>query len=107
MFSFTGNPLRTAAQHGATAKQKHYDTAVPLQLVGEEWKPVSQLKSQVGISTHTKNCGVENSPICNPELGQNYTKPTLGGFNSTQFGYNLVSAYKLFAQKLGSILLIC
>ncbi|XP_037836939.1 disintegrin and metalloproteinase domain-containing protein 12-like isoform X2 [Kryptolebias marmoratus] len=41
-----GNPLRTAGQHGATARQKHYETTVPLQLVGGEWKPVSQLKSQ-------------------------------------------------------------
>lgn len=93
MVSLTGNPLRTAAQRGATAKQERYDTAVPLQLVGGEWKPVSQLKSQVGTSTHTESRGVENSPICNPELGQYRTTPALGGLNSAWFGYHFASTF--------------
>ncbi|XP_075999625.1 disintegrin and metalloproteinase domain-containing protein 12 [Genypterus blacodes] len=33
-------------QRRPTAKQKHYGTTVPLQLVGQDWKPVSSLKSQ-------------------------------------------------------------
>uniref|UniRef100_A0A3P9K993 ADAM metallopeptidase domain 12 n=1 Tax=Oryzias latipes TaxID=8090 RepID=A0A3P9K993_ORYLA len=38
--------LGKRVQGGSTAKQKHYGTTVPLQLVGLEWKPVSQLQSQ-------------------------------------------------------------
>lgn len=45
--SLTGNLLRATVQHRQTAKQKHYGTTVPLQLVGQDWKPISQLKSQV------------------------------------------------------------
>lgn len=48
--SLTGDPLRTA-QHRLTAKQKHFGTTVPLQLVGQDWKPVSQLESQVKDNT--------------------------------------------------------
>ncbi|XP_034050390.1 disintegrin and metalloproteinase domain-containing protein 12-like [Thalassophryne amazonica] len=36
----------TTLQHRPTAKQKHYGTTVPLQLVGQDWKPFSQQKSQ-------------------------------------------------------------
>lgn len=46
-FFFTGNVLSTTVQHRPTAKQKHYGTTVPLQLIGQDWKPISQLKSQV------------------------------------------------------------
>lgn len=45
IFSLTGN--RLTVQHRPTAKQKHYGITVPLQLVGQDWKPISQLKSQV------------------------------------------------------------
>ncbi|XP_068439208.1 disintegrin and metalloproteinase domain-containing protein 12 [Clinocottus analis] len=41
-----GNLLSTTAPHRPTAKQKHYGTTVPLQLVGQDWKPISRLKSQ-------------------------------------------------------------
>lgn len=51
IFSFTGNLLSTTVQHRPTAKQKHYGTTVPLQLVGQDWKPISQLKSQVKNSS--------------------------------------------------------
>ncbi|KAI4807439.1 hypothetical protein KUCAC02_027246, partial [Chaenocephalus aceratus] len=38
--------LSMTVQHRPTAKQKHYGTTVPLQLVGKEWKPTSQLPIQ-------------------------------------------------------------
>ncbi|XP_026171154.1 disintegrin and metalloproteinase domain-containing protein 12 isoform X1 [Mastacembelus armatus] len=44
--SAEGNLLSTTVQHRPTAEQKHYGTTVPLQLVGQDWKPISQLKSQ-------------------------------------------------------------
>ncbi|XP_038592192.1 disintegrin and metalloproteinase domain-containing protein 12-like [Micropterus salmoides] len=44
--SAEGNHLSTPLLHRPTAKQKHYGTTVPLQLVGQDWKPISQLKSQ-------------------------------------------------------------
>lgn len=47
IFSFAGDLRSTTVQHRPTAKQKHYGTTVPLQLVGQDWKPVSQLKPQV------------------------------------------------------------
>lgn len=47
IFSLTGNLLSTTVQHRPTAKQKHYGTTVPLQLVGQDWKPISQLKPEV------------------------------------------------------------
>lgn len=34
-------------QRRPTAKQRHYGTTVPLQLLGGDWRPVEQLKSQV------------------------------------------------------------
>lgn len=46
-FFITGNLLSPTLQHRPTAKQKHYGTTVPLRLVGQDWKPLSQLKSQV------------------------------------------------------------
>ncbi|XP_022049875.1 disintegrin and metalloproteinase domain-containing protein 12 [Acanthochromis polyacanthus] len=42
--SVEGSLLSTSVQH--RPKQKHYGTTVPLQLVGQDWKPISQLKSQ-------------------------------------------------------------
>ena len=54
MFSFTGSLLSTTVQHRPTAKQKHYGTTVPLQLVGKEWKPTSQLPIQVNNSSWLK-----------------------------------------------------
>lgn len=56
IFSFTG--LGKRVQGGSTAKQKHYGTTVPLQLVGQEWKPVSQLQSQVGNSSSNTKTSV-------------------------------------------------
>ncbi|KAL3967888.1 NLR family CARD domain-containing protein 3 [Sarotherodon galilaeus] len=44
--SVKGNPPSTVVPHRPTARQKHYGTTVPLQLVGKDWKPISQLKSQ-------------------------------------------------------------
>ncbi|XP_074519639.1 disintegrin and metalloproteinase domain-containing protein 12 [Halichoeres trimaculatus] len=44
--SAEGNHVGTNVQHRPTAKQKHYGTTVPLQLVGQDWKPISQLKPQ-------------------------------------------------------------
>ncbi|KAF3853751.1 hypothetical protein F7725_014439 [Dissostichus mawsoni] len=44
--SAEGSLLSTTVQHSPTAKQKHYGTTVPLQLVGKEWKPTSQLPIQ-------------------------------------------------------------
>jgi len=44
---FAGNPLSPSVRHRPAAKQKHYGTTVPLQLVGQDWKPVGRLRSQV------------------------------------------------------------
>ncbi|CAJ1080241.1 disintegrin and metalloproteinase domain-containing protein 12-like isoform X1 [Xyrichtys novacula] len=41
-----GDHVGTTVRHRPTAKQKHYGTTVPLQLVGQDWKPISQLKPQ-------------------------------------------------------------
>ncbi|XP_077407311.1 disintegrin and metalloproteinase domain-containing protein 12 isoform X2 [Vanacampus margaritifer] len=35
-----------ASQHRPTAKQKHYGTTIPLQLVGQDWKPMHLLQTQ-------------------------------------------------------------
>ncbi|XP_061788037.1 disintegrin and metalloproteinase domain-containing protein 12-like [Nerophis lumbriciformis] len=35
-----------SVQHRPTAKLKHYQTTVPLQLVGQDWKPIHQIQSQ-------------------------------------------------------------
>ncbi|MED6255157.1 hypothetical protein ATANTOWER_005395, partial [Ataeniobius toweri] len=40
------NLLGVVVEQGPTAKLKHSETTVPLQLVGQKWKPVSELKSQ-------------------------------------------------------------
>lgn len=45
--SFAGNLLGTPVQHRGAAERRHYGTTVPLQLVGEDWKPISRLKPQV------------------------------------------------------------
>lgn len=47
--SFTGNLLGVVVETKSTTKSKHSETTVPLQLVGQEWKPVSKLTSQVDI----------------------------------------------------------
>ncbi|KAF3704281.1 Disintegrin and metalloproteinase domain-containing protein 12 [Channa argus] len=44
-----GSLLRTTAQDRSTAKKKHYGTTVPLQLIGQDWKTISLLKSQSNI----------------------------------------------------------
>ncbi|KAA8581420.1 hypothetical protein FQN60_003001 [Etheostoma spectabile] len=44
--SVEGNVWSATVQHRPTAKQKHYGITVPLQLVGQDWKPINQLKSQ-------------------------------------------------------------
>ncbi|XP_034426097.1 disintegrin and metalloproteinase domain-containing protein 12-like [Hippoglossus hippoglossus] len=44
--SAEGNLSSTTDRHTPTAKQKHYGTTVPLQLVGQDWKPISSLKPQ-------------------------------------------------------------
>ncbi|KAM8836151.1 disintegrin and metalloproteinase domain-containing protein 12 isoform 3-T3 [Spinachia spinachia] len=44
--SAEGNLLSTTLKHRPTARQKHYGTTVPLQLVGRDWKPISRLGSQ-------------------------------------------------------------
>ncbi|CAB1416665.1 unnamed protein product, partial [Pleuronectes platessa] len=44
--SAEGNLSSTADRHTPTAKQKHYGTTVPLQLVGQDWKPIGSLKPQ-------------------------------------------------------------
>ncbi|KAM7370644.1 hypothetical protein PAMP_010173 [Pampus punctatissimus] len=41
-----GDHLSATVQRRQTAKQKHYGTTVPLQLIGQDWKPISQIKSQ-------------------------------------------------------------
>lgn len=49
--SFTGNLLGVVVEKESTTKSKHSETTVPLQLVGQEWKPVSKLTSQVDIGS--------------------------------------------------------
>ncbi|XP_029384136.1 disintegrin and metalloproteinase domain-containing protein 12 isoform X2 [Echeneis naucrates] len=44
--SAQGNLLNPTFQRSPTTRQTHYGTTVPLQLVGHDWKPISQLKSQ-------------------------------------------------------------
>ncbi|XP_054898583.1 disintegrin and metalloproteinase domain-containing protein 12-like isoform X4 [Poeciliopsis prolifica] len=44
--SAEGNLLGVVVENEPTAKWKHFETTVPLQLVGQEWKPVSKLTSQ-------------------------------------------------------------
>uniref|UniRef100_UPI003AAC84A6 disintegrin and metalloproteinase domain-containing protein 12 n=1 Tax=Centroberyx gerrardi TaxID=166262 RepID=UPI003AAC84A6 len=44
--SSEGNVLSTTVRHRPTARQKHYGTTVPFLLVGQDWKPLSLLKSQ-------------------------------------------------------------
>lgn len=51
IFSFIGNPPSAIVPHRPTARQKHYATTEPFQLVGEDWKPISQLQSQVANSS--------------------------------------------------------
>lgn len=46
-FFFTGSLLGATVRPSQTSKQERYGTTVPLQLVGQEWKPISQLRSQV------------------------------------------------------------
>lgn len=42
----TGSVLSRTGERRPTAKQKHYGTTVPLQLVGDEWKPITLPKDK-------------------------------------------------------------
>ncbi|TNN73858.1 hypothetical protein EYF80_015875 [Liparis tanakae] len=65
-----GSPSSPSVRHRPTARQKHYGTTVPLQLVGRDWKPIGRLRPQYKWATHALPTGYNwgrGQVVCHPE----------------------------------------